>query len=152
MNPMCVVSSKDAPTRGGQHSKRRVRMSMFRLPTITLLALLGAVGAMGIASAQTKSPDPAQSEAKPEADGSEMMPGMMGRNMMPSGMSPGMRMMGPMSGHMVKIMFAIADSDGDGAISFEELTAIHKRVFDAVDASNDGKVTPEEMQAFMQDR
>jgi hypothetical protein len=116
-----------------------------------MLALLGAVGAMGSASAQTKSPDPAQSEAKPEADGSEMMPGMMGRNMTPSGMYPGMRMMGPMRGHMMKIMFVIADSDGDGAISFEELTAIHKRVFDAVDANNDGKVTPEEMQAFMQD-
>jgi hypothetical protein len=116
-----------------------------------MLALLGAVGAMGSASAQTKSPDPAQSEAKPDADGSEMMPGMMGRNMMPSGMYPGMRTMGPMRGHMVKIMFAIADSDGDGAISFEELTAIHKRVFNAVDANNDGKVTPEEMQAFMQD-
>lgn len=39
-------------------------MSMFRLPTITVLALLGAVG---IASAQTKSPDSAQSEVKPAA-------------------------------------------------------------------------------------
>ncbi|MBY5817483.1 EF-hand domain-containing protein [Rhizobium leguminosarum] len=132
-------------------SKRRCRMSMFRLPTITLLALLGAVGTMGIASAQTKSPDSAQSEAKPAAEGSEMMPGMMGRNMMSSDMNEGMRMMGPMRGHMMKIMFVIADSDGDGAISFEELTAIHKRVFDAIDANNDGKVTPEEMQAFMQD-
>ncbi|ARO23734.1 calcium-binding EF-hand domain-containing protein [Rhizobium sp. TAL182] len=148
---MCIVSSKGAPTRGGQHSKRRVTMSMFRLPTITVLALLGAVVAMGIASAQTKSPDPAQSEDKPDSDGSEMMPGMMGRGMMPSGMFPGMRMTGPMRGHMMKIMFAIADSDGDGAVSFEELTAIHKRIFDAVDANNDGKVTPEEMQGFMQD-
>ncbi|WP_434714327.1 EF-hand domain-containing protein (plasmid) [Rhizobium sp. YTUHZ045] len=126
-------------------------MSMFRLPTITMLALLGALGSMGSASAQTKSADPAQPETKPESDGSEMMPGMMGRNMTPSGMYPGMRMMGPMRGHMMKIMFAIADGDGDGAVSFEELTAIHKRVFDAVDANNDGKVTPEEMQAFMQE-
>jgi hypothetical protein len=116
-----------------------------------MLALLGALGYMGSASAQTKSADPAQPETKPEPDGSEMMPGMMGRNMTPSGMYPGMRMMGPMRGHMMKIMFAIADGDGDGAVSFEELTAIHKRVFDAVDANNDGKVTPEEMQAFMQD-
>ncbi|WP_260692111.1 hypothetical protein [Rhizobium laguerreae] len=126
-------------------------MSMFRLPTITLLALLGAVGTMGIASAQTKSPDSAQSEVKPAAEGSEMMPGTMGRNMMSSDMNEGMRMMGPMRGHMMKIMFVIADTDGDGAISFEELTAIHKRVFDAVDANNDGKATPKEMQAFMQD-
>ncbi|MBY5494301.1 EF-hand domain-containing protein [Rhizobium leguminosarum] len=151
MKPVGILFSKAAPTRGEQYSKRRVRMSMFRLPTITLLALLGAVGAMGSASAQTKSPDPAQSEPKPETDGSEMMPGMMGRNMMPSGMYPGTRMMGPMRGHMMKIMFVIADSDGDGAISFEQLTAIHKRVFGAVDANNDDKVTPEEMQAFMQD-
>ncbi|MGO8595579.1 hypothetical protein ACDA55_07625 [Rhizobium ruizarguesonis] len=152
MKPVGILLSSAAPTRGGQYSKRRVRMSMFRLPTITLLALLGAVGAMGSASAQTKSPDPAQSEGKPEADGSEMMPGMMGRNMMSSGMNERMRMMGPMRGHMMKIMFVIADSDGDGAISFEEVTAIHKRIFDAVDANKDGKVTPEEMQAFMQDK
>ncbi|OAV48206.1 hypothetical protein A6U98_31320 [Rhizobium sp. WYCCWR10014] len=151
MKPVGILISKAAPTRGGQHLNRRFRMSMFRLPTIAMLALLGAVGAMGSASAQTKSPDPAPSEAKPEANGSEMMPGMMGRNMMPSDMNEGMRMMGPMRGHMMKIMFVIADTDGDGAISFAELTAIHKRVFDAVDANNDGKVTPEEMQAFMQD-
>ncbi|MGR9204302.1 hypothetical protein GFL80_31375 [Rhizobium leguminosarum bv. viciae] len=126
-------------------------MSVFRLPTITVLALLGGVGAVGIASAQTKSPDSAQSEVKPAAEGSEMVPGMMSRNMMSSDMNEGMRMMGPMRGHMMKIMFVVADTNGDGAISFEELTAIHKRVFDAVDANNDGKVTPEEMQAFMQD-
>ncbi|ASS57483.1 hypothetical protein E0H39_03715 [Rhizobium leguminosarum bv. viciae] len=132
-------------------SKRRCRMSMLRLPTITVLALLGGVGAVGIASAQTKSPDSAQSEVKPAAEGSKMMPGMMSRNMISSDMNEGMRMMGPMRGHMMKIMFVVADTNGDGAISFEELTAIHKRVFDAVDANNDGKVTPEEMQAFMQD-
>ncbi|MGO7565620.1 hypothetical protein ACC754_42590 [Rhizobium johnstonii] len=28
---------------------------------------------------------------------------------------------------------------------------MHKSIFDAVDANNDGKVTTEEMQAFMQD-
>ncbi|MHC2301673.1 Ca2+-binding EF-hand superfamily protein [Rhizobium mongolense] len=54
-----------------------------------------------------------------------------------------------MRGHMMKTMLAIADADGDGALSFEEVTAIHKRIFDKVDANKDGKVTPEEMQAFM---
>jgi len=49
----------------------------------------------------------------------------------------------------MKIMFAIADTDEDGALSFEEVTAIHKRIFDAVDANN-GKVTPEEIWAFWQ--
>jgi Ca2+-binding EF-hand superfamily protein len=49
----------------------------------------------------------------------------------------------------MKIMFAIADADGDGTLSFEEVTAIHKRIFDKVDANKDGKATPGEMQAFM---
>jgi Ca2+-binding EF-hand superfamily protein len=49
----------------------------------------------------------------------------------------------------MKIMFAIADADGDGALSFEEISTIHRRIFDAVDADKDGKVTPEEMQTFM---
>jgi Ca2+-binding EF-hand superfamily protein len=64
-------------------------------------------------------------------------------------MAEGMPMMGSMHGHMMKIMFAIADSNGDGALSFDEVTAIHKRIFDMIDANKDGKVTPEEMQAFM---
>ena len=34
---------------------------------------------------------------------------------------------------------------------FEEVTVIHKRIFDKVDADNDGKVTPEEVQAFMRE-
>ena len=62
----------------------------------------------------------------------------------------GMPMMGP-RGHMMKVMFAIADTNGDGALSFEEVTAIHKRIFDRVDANKDGKVTPEELQAFMRE-
>ena len=70
--------------------------------------------------------------------------------MMQPGMMGGMPMMG-MRGHTMKIVFAIADVDGDGALSFEEVTTIHKRIFDKVDANKDGKVTPEEVQAFMQE-
>lgn len=57
-----------------------------------------------------------------------------------------------MQGHMMKIMFAVADVDGDGALSFDEVTTIHKRIFETADANKDGKVTPEEMQAFMRDQ
>ena len=46
--------------------------------------------------------------------------------MMQPGMMGGMPTMS-MHGHAMKIMFAIADADGDGALSFEEVTAIHKR-------------------------
>ena len=93
--------------------------------------------------AQSRDGDPPSPEA--QQDQPDMMQGMRGggrQHRMMGGM-------GPMHGHMMKIMFAIADADGDGALSFEEVTAIHKRIFDSVDANNDGKVTPEEMRAFM---
>ena len=79
-----------------------------------------------------------------------MMPPGMGRGMMQPGTMGGLPMMG-MCGHMMKIVFAIADVDGDGALSFEEVTTIHKRIFDKVDANKDGKVTPDEIQAFMRE-
>ena len=56
-----------------------------------------------------------------------------------------------MHGHIMKIMFAIADTNGDGGLSFEEITTIQKRIFDKVDADKDGKVTPEEVQTFMRE-
>lgn len=89
----------------------------------------------------------------------EMMDrGMMDRDMMDRDMMGGMMQPGAMGGmpmmgmrrHMMKIMFAIADTDNDGALSFEEITTVHKRIFDKVDANRDGKVTPDEIQAFMQ--
>jgi len=52
---------------------------------------------------------------------------------------------GPMRGQMMKIMFAGADTTGDGALS---VAAVHKRIFDSEDANKDGKVTLEEMQTF----
>lgn len=82
--------------------------------------------------------------------GQGMDQGMMGEMMRP-GMKGGAMPMMRMRGHMMKIMFAIADTDGDSALSFEEITAIHKRIFDKVDANKDGKVTPEEVQAFMRE-
>jgi Ca2+-binding EF-hand superfamily protein len=70
--------------------------------------------------------------------------------MMGPGMMGGMTMMGP-RGHVMKIMFAIVDTNGDGALSFEEVAAIHKRIFDRVDANKGGKVTPEEVQIFIRE-
>jgi EF hand len=148
---------------------------------MTLIALraaaIAAFAAAGVttgAAAQTTTADPhhpnttlAQATPSPEStdtagqgQGAQpgqpgMMPlGMMGQGtmsgMMQPGMMGGMQMRG-MHGHTMKIMFAIADADGDGALSFEEVTAIHKRIFDGVDADEDGKVTPEEVQTFMRE-
>jgi len=57
----------------------------------------------------------------------------------------------PMGGRratMIKVIFAIADADGDGSLSFDEISSIHKRIFDVMDADGDGKLTLEELQAF----
>jgi hypothetical protein len=74
--------------------------------------------------------------------------GMMGQGMMGAGMGQ-MRMTA--HGHAMKIMFAIADGDANGALSFEEVSALHRRIFDAVDADDSGEVTREEIQSFMRD-
>ncbi|MGH6896511.1 MAG: EF-hand domain-containing protein [Geminicoccaceae bacterium] len=66
----------------------------------------------------------------------EMGPSMMGRN----------GMMG--HGGMLRIMFAIMDADGDGALALEEVQDIHARVFNHIDADKNGKVTLEEIQVF----
>lgn len=124
-------------------------MSQPKLPTIIALAAFLTVGGIGVATAQSKAPD------QDRWGRSAMMPDemenadMMDRSAAPCGIAGGMPM-GKMRGHMMKIMFAIADTNGDGALSFDEVTAIHKRIFDLIDANKDGKVTPEEIQAFMQ--
>lgn len=124
-------------------------MSQPKLPTIVALAAFLTVGGIGVATAQSKAPD------QDRWGRSAMMPDemenadMMDRSAAPCGIAEGMPM-GKMRGHMMKIMFAIADTNGDGALSFDEVTAIHKRIFDLIDANKDGKVTPEEIQAFMQ--
>jgi hypothetical protein len=81
-------------------------------------------------------------------------PGMMGRGGM---MGPGMMgrggMMGPGSMHsgmMMRMLFALMDSDGDGTISLQEFQAAHERIFKAMDANKDGRLTLDEIQAFVQ--
>lgn len=54
-----------------------------------------------------------------------------------------------MSLPMLKILFAIIDTNEDGSISFDEVTAATKRIFDAIDTDRDGKITLDELEAFM---
>jgi hypothetical protein len=59
--------------------------------------------------------------------------------------------MGPIaSGMMMRMLFSLMDSDGDGTISLQEFQAAHERIFRAIDANKDGRLTLEEIQAFMQ--
>ena len=78
-----------------------------------------------------------------------MRQGMTGQGMM-GGMMGGMRTPGG-HGHMMKIMFAVADTSGDGALSFDEIAAVHRRIFDRVDSDKDGKVTLDEIEAFIRE-
>jgi hypothetical protein len=53
------------------------------------------------------------------------------------------------SSMMMRMLFALMDSDGDGTISLQEFQAAHERIFRAMDANKDGKLTLEEIQTFM---
>jgi hypothetical protein len=134
-------------------------MTLNALLRVAALSAVVAAGPTASAAQPTSAdphhPDTTLVQATPPAapggmagQGQGAQPGQPG--MMQPGMMGGMPMMG-MHGHAMKIMFAIADADGDGALSFEEVTAIHKRIFDAVDADKDGKVTPEEVQTFVRE-
>jgi hypothetical protein len=73
------------------------------------------------------------------------MCGMMGGRGMGGGhMMSHMQMRGP----MMRMMFVMMDADGDGALSLEEVQAVHARIFKAIDADKNGKVTLEEIQQF----
>jgi len=77
-------------------------------------------------------------------------PGMMGMGMMGMGMEhPGMMGMGGGARFrmMVPMMMAMMDTNNDGALSLEEVQAVHARMFNFIDKNRDGKVTPDEVQA-----
>jgi EF hand/EF-hand domain pair len=133
-------------------------MTMATRVQVTALTTLLVAGSLSGAGAQT-STGPVNT---PDQGAQPGQPGMMGRDMMSGLRGVGRGGMCGMMGHMMggmnrgmmddglrmRMMFAIADTDGDGSLSFDEVTAIHKRIFNAVDANKDGKVTPEELRKF----
>jgi Ca2+-binding EF-hand superfamily protein len=50
---------------------------------------------------------------------------------------------------MMRMMLVLMDTDGDGAISLSEFQAAHERMFKAMDADKDGKLTLQEARQFM---
>ena len=56
-----------------------------------------------------------------------------------------------MMGHgmMMRMMMALADTDNDGSVSLQEFQAVHERMFRAMDADKDGRLTTDELQGFM---
>ena len=113
------------------------------LTTSALILAFGAVGAIA-QDRMTSQPDQQQAQSHPmghEGAGTMEHGGMMGRGMMGGGA------MGPPV--MMRMIFALMDSDGDGTISLSEFQAAHERIFKAMDSNKDGRLTQEEMQAFM---
>jgi hypothetical protein len=72
--------------------------------------------------------------------------GMMGRGMMGGGMMGGGAMGPPI---MMRMIFSLMDSDGDGTIALQEFQSAHERIFKGMDSNKDGRLTQEEMRAFM---
>jgi hypothetical protein len=112
-----------------------------RMLGLTTSALILAYGTVGSFAQNQMTPQPDQQQMQSHPMGQEGAGTMGGGGMMGRGM------MGPP--FMMRMMFALMDADGDGAISLQEFQAAHERIFKAMDSNKDGKVTLEEMQAFI---
>ena len=117
-----------------------------RVLGLTISAVILACGAVGAVAQERAMPPPVQQQAQAQPTGQEGS-GMMGGGMVGRGMMGGGAMGPPPV--MLRIMFALIDTDGDGTIELQEFQAAHERIFKAMDTNKDGKLTLEEMQAFV---
>lgn len=59
---------------------------------------------------------------------------------------------GMMNPVLMRMIFALMDSDGDGTVSLQEWQAAHEKIFRAMDVDKDGTITFEEMMDFFRGR
>jgi hypothetical protein len=134
-----------------------------RVLVFTTSALILAYGAFGAIAQERLTPQsdqqhtqhhPAAQEGAGTSEQAGMMGcgmmgqgGMMGRGMMGGGMTRGGAMGPPI---MMRMIFSLMDSDGDGTIALQEFQSAHERIFKGMDSNKDGRLTQEEMRAFMQ--
>src|SRR5262245_31477805 len=125
---------------------RRFKMQKHALVLTTSTFIL-ACGAIAASAQQgpmmQQQPQMPQQQEHHDWRGGTMGPGMMGRGGMTGPGSMG-------SGMMMRMLFALMDSDGDGNISLQEFQAAYERIFKAMDANKDGRLTLDEIQSFMQ--
>ena len=112
-----------------------MRKRVLMLTTSAFILVCGAVAASAQQGAMTQPQAPQQQQQEQEHQPHHRM-GMFG----PGGMHSGM---------MMRVLFAMMDSDGDGTVSLQEFQAAHERFFKAMDVNKDGVLTLEEIQAFM---
>jgi hypothetical protein len=118
---------------------------MKALLTLIASAFLLMSNIAGAHELETPSAGAQEQEAPTAKMTGEDMMGRMGQNMMGHGMMrPGMMRHGM---HM-RVMMILMDTDGDGALSLEEVQAAHAKIFKVIDADKDGKVTPTEAEVF----
>jgi len=58
-------------------------------------------------------------------------------------------MMGMGSPAMMAVVFILADTNGNGTLSLEEVLAVEERFFRHIDADRDGEMTRDELRGFM---
>ena len=113
-----------------------------RVLGLTVFAIILGYGAVGAIAQDRVTTQPDQQQVQSHPMGQE------GASPMGQGGMMGRGMMGPPP-VMLRMMFALIDTDSDGTISLQEFQAAHERIFKAMDTNKDGKLTLEEMQGFM---
>jgi hypothetical protein len=104
-----------------------------------LAAPLIVLALSGLVQAQEATPNPMMGQGQSYG-------GMMGHMMGGHGMMMrGGTMMRP---GMMRMMVVMMDTDGDGALSLEEVQSVHARIFKAMDVDKNGRVTIEEIEQF----